>query len=72
MKAPGTQKGKRLVYEETFRTPGAKPTPEEARKVLEKIRANHPREFGWVEFSGTVEYYGGGWHAVRHHAQYKE
>ena len=69
--APLEYNGKKLVYEEVFRSPGPQPTAKDATEVLEKIRASHSEKYGWVEFEAKVEYYGGGWHAVRYHAQYK-
>ena len=56
------------VYEETFVSPFEKDTKEEALVVLNKIRAAHPADKGWVEVSARVEQTSSGkWRAVRHH-----
>ena len=72
MKAPQKYKGKKLVYEETFKSPFGKETREEALKVLQSIREVHDSAHGWLELAGHAEKHADGkWYAVRHHAQYK-
>ena len=41
MKAPMYHDGKRLNYEEIFRSPFPRPTEDSAREVLESIRSQH-------------------------------
>ncbi len=71
MKAPMYHDGKKLNFEETFRSPVARPTEESARKVLDSIRAEHNSAYGWVELDARIEKTPTGFVAVRHHAQYK-
>jgi len=71
MKAPKYHDGKELKYEETFRSPFARPTEESARKVLDSIRESHNSANGWIEIDSYIEKTSNGFVAVRHHAQYK-
>lgn len=71
MKAPVFHDGKRLAYEETFRSPFARPTEVSAQEVLKSIRREHSSAYGWVELKGWIEKTPEGFVAVRHHAQYR-
>jgi len=71
MKAPKYHDGKQLKFEETFRSPFARPTEESAQQVLESIRDVHDFAHGWVELEARIEKTPNGFVAVRHHAQYK-
>lgn len=71
MKAPTTFEGKRLVYEEVFRSPFVRPTEASAQEVLNDIRAVHNRAYGWVEIEAHIEKKGDGYVAIRHHAKYE-
>ncbi|MGN1269329.1 MAG: hypothetical protein ACI4UU_00440 [Clostridia bacterium] len=71
MKAPMYHDGKKLQYEETFRTVNASPTEELAIKALNNIRATHSYKDGWIELAAWTEKTPQGFIAVRHHAQYK-
>ena len=71
MKAPMYNDGKQLKFEETFRSPFARPTKESANAVLESIRAAHSSIDGWIELDARIEETSEGFVAVRHHAQYK-
>ncbi len=64
--------GKTLRYEETFRSASVRPTKESAMRLLDEIRSIHSANYGWVEIDAWIEQVpGGGYRAVRHHAQYK-
>ena len=70
--APMEYNGKRLVFQETFVSPFEKDSRDDALRVLEAIRANHPDSAGWLEIYGGTELLSNGkWRAVRHHAQYR-
>lgn len=71
MKAPKYHDGKTLNYEETFRSPFARPTRKAAEAVLDSIRSAHNSANGWVEIEARIEETPSGFVAVRHHAQYK-
>ena len=71
MKAPMYHDGKRLNYEEIFRSPFPRPTEDSAREVLESIRSQHSSIYWWVELEARIERTSDGFVAVRHHAQYK-
>ena len=71
MKAPMYHDGKQLKFEETFRSPFARPTEKSAQEVLDSIRAAHNSAHGWVELDARIEKTSQGFVAVRHHAQYK-
>lgn len=71
MKAPMYHDGKRLNYEEIFRSAFPRPTEDSARAVLESIRSQHSSTYGWVELDARIEETPAGFVAVRHHAQYK-
>jgi len=56
------------VYKERFVSPFEKESKEAAEKVLEDIRACHPKQSGWVEIEGYVEELSNGkWRAIRVH-----
>lgn len=56
------------VYEETFVSPFERDTEDEARKVLDAIRAAHPASSGWEEEYGIIERLSNGkYRAVRKH-----
>lgn len=58
-------------YTEKFVSPFEKDTKEEAERVLEAIRNQHPSEKGWREIYGYVEQLPNGkWRAVRKHTHY--
>lgn len=70
--APNFMNGKKLAFDEVFRSPFEKETESEALRTLAAIREAHPAYYGWVEFEGYAEQLSNGkWRAVRHHAQYK-
>lgn len=70
-RAPETYNGKKLIFEETFRSPFVRPTKEAAQKILDNIRTMHASEQGWLEIEAGIEPKDGGFVAVRHHAKYK-
>lgn len=60
-------------YEEVFISSGGNSTKEEAMKVLEEIKNQHPQSFGWYCDGGIhcgVFQEAGKWYAYRHHAKY--
>jgi len=67
---PKTMDGKNLIYEEVFRSPFARATEDEARKVLEDIRSYHPASSGWVEIESNIDKTSEGYVAWRKHAKY--
>lgn len=71
MKAPMYYDGKKLKFEEIFRSPVASPTVKSALKVLNSIRTEHNPAYGWVELEARIEQTSQGFIAVRHHAQYE-
>ena len=71
MKAPMYHDGKQLNYEETFRSPFARPTRDSAREVQDAIRAEHNSAYGWAELEAWIDETPQGFVAVRRHAQYK-
>lgn len=69
--APKEINGKKLVFEEEFRSPFVRPTEESAQQVLDAIRNAHRAIYGWVELDARIERCADGYVAVRHHARYK-
>lgn len=60
------------TYRETFTSPAELETRGDAYLVLDKIRAAHPAESGWVEIDGYVdELSNGKFRAVRVHEKRK-
>ena len=58
------------IYSEVFTSPFQKKTREEAQRVLDEIRANHPASRGWRELNAYVEKLPNGmFRAVREHAK---
>lgn len=67
-----TLRGKRKVFEETYKDPIEFSNQHEALEALNKIRHNFPSSKGWFEIAGYVEPLPNGkWRAVRHHARYE-
>lgn len=71
LNAPMERNGKRLSFEEVFRSAFHEPTIEIAQKDLEAIRYNHDEKHGWYEIDAWIECYDGKFVAVRYHARYK-
>lgn len=58
-------------FEEIFRSPLGQPTEEGAKRVLEAIRQEHPKERGWIEIDAGVEQIEDKWYAWRQHKKTK-
>lgn len=71
MKAPMYHDGKKLRFEETFRSPYARATMESAKEVLKSVRDEHDSAHGWIELEARIDRTPQGFVAVRHHALYK-
>ena len=69
--APPEMNGKKLVFEEIFRSNYPVLSISEAEKKLNDIRDCHREMYGWVEFDAWLEHYPFGYMAMRYHAQYK-
>ena len=60
------------VFIETFRSNAFFPTREDAIKVLDEIRREHPEERGWRELDAGVEQTDNGeWYAWRKHEHFR-
>ena len=70
MSAPLEKDGKKLCYEEVFRSNYHEFSPRTAESDLNAIRECHDKEHGWVEIDAWIEHYPDGYVAVRYHAQY--
>lgn len=70
MKAPETHNGKRLCYEESFRS-RPYPTEADAKWKLKMVREFQSPDKGWLELEAHIEQTADGYIAVRYHALYK-
>ena len=67
-----TLRGKRKVFEETYKSLPEFSDQYEALDELNRIRHSYPSSRGWVEIAGYVEPLPNSkWRAVRHHARYE-
>ena len=67
---PKTMRGRKLVFEGTYRTEPQK-THEGAKRALEEVRSIYSESYGWKEFDVRIDKVKGEFVAVRHHALYK-
>ena len=67
------QKGEDMnVFIETYRSNAFFPTREDALKVLDEIRREHPEEKGWREIDAGVDQIENGmWYAWRRHEHFR-